>query len=79
MQAIPCINVNVSVIDICAWILSKGGWQSIVAYDIMTLVTAYLGQTSLGFTVTMAHINGAIAYYLGFLSSGNTFTGCAFT
>jgi len=68
-----------SSIEICTWITSKGGWQAIAAYDIMILVSAYLGQTNLGFTVEMAHINGAIAYYLNMLDSGNNFTGCSFT
>ena len=79
MQTIPCININVSAANICTWITSKGGWQAIAAYDIMTLVSAYLGQISLGFTVEMRYINGAIAYYLDMLDSGNDFTGCLFT
>ncbi len=79
MQTIPCININVSAADVCTWITSKGGWQTIAAYDIMTLVSAYLGQINLGFTVEMRYINGAIAYYLNMLDSGNNFTGCSFT
>lgn len=74
-----CQNVTVfQVVDICNWITSIGGWTAITAYHIMTLVRAYLLQINLGYTVTMAHINGAIAYYLGWLDSGNTFTTCAF-
>ena len=70
-------SVTIEAADICTWITSKGGWQAIAAYDIMTLVSAYLGQTNLGFTVEMAYINGAIAYYLNMLDSGNNFTGCS--
>lgn len=74
-----CQNVTVfPVVDICNWIISIGGWTAITAYHIMTLVRAYLGQISLGYTVTMAHINGAIAYYLGIKDSGNMFTTCTF-
>ena len=40
MQAIPCVNVSVSVMDICAWIASKGGWTNVAVFDIMTLVSA---------------------------------------
>jgi hypothetical protein len=78
IQTMPCINVNVSVGNICAWITSKGGWQAIATYDIMTLVDAYLQLTNLGYTVRMQDINGAIAYYLNIPTSGNTSTGCAF-
>lgn len=74
-----CQSVTVfQVVDICNWITSIGGWTAITAYHIMTLVRGYLGQISLGYTVTMAHINGAIAYYLGIKDSGNMFTGCMF-
>ena len=79
MQAIPCVNVSVSVMDICAWITSLGGWDAISTYHIMTLVDAYLQLTNLGFTVRMQDINGAIAYYLNMPASGNTSTGCAFS
>ncbi len=65
--------------DICAWIISRGGWSSLTTYDIMTLVSAYLNQTDLGFTVITAHIMGAVAYYLDNLTSGNSLTGCSFT
>jgi hypothetical protein len=64
---------------ICEWILSKGGWQNVAVFDIMTLVGAYLGQTNLGFTVTSAHIMGCVAYYLDNKPSGNSLTGCTFT
>ena len=73
------IPVNLVQSNICSWITSKGGISSLVAFDIMTLVSAYLLQTNLGFTVTTAHIMGAVAYYLNNLSSGNSLTGCSFT
>lgn len=78
MQAIPCVNVSVSVVGICPWIESKGGWVNVAIFDIMTLVSAYLGQTNIGFTVTIAHIMGSIAYYLNNVPSGNSLTGCQF-
>lgn len=74
---VSCPTVEVIAMDICTWITSLGGWQTITAYDIMTLVRGYLGQTNLGFTITMAYINGAIAYYLDMLDSGNNFIGCS--
>lgn len=74
-----CQNVTVfPVIDICNWIISIGGRTAITAYHIMTLVRAYLLQISLGYTVRMRDINGAISYYLGFLDSGDMFTECVF-
>lgn len=79
MQPIDCINVNVSVMDICAWIISRGGWANISIYDIMTLIRAYLGITNLGFMVTTSHITGCILYYLDNRPSGNSLTGCLFT
>ena len=78
MQAIPCVNVSVSVTNICSWIESKGGWTAITAYDIMTLVNAYLGLVPIDFPVTMAYILGAISYYLDIVDSGNAYTGCQF-
>jgi hypothetical protein len=77
-MAIPCANVDILNVDICNWIISIGGWTQITAYNIMLLVDAYLGLINLGYTVRMEDINGAIAYYLGFLDSGNMFTGCIF-
>ncbi len=75
-----CQNVTVfTAIDICNWIISIGGWTQITAYHIMLLVDAYLLHINLGFTVRMQDILGAIAYYLDFLESGNTFTGCVFS
>lgn len=74
-----CQNVSsFATLDICNWIISKGGWTAITAYDIMILVNAYLNLVPTGFTVTMAHILGAISYYLGIPDSGNAFTTCVF-
>ena len=64
---------------ICPWVTSKGGWNNLATFDIMTLVNGYLLQTNLGFTVSAAHIMGAVAYYLDNLTSGNSLTGCSFT
>jgi hypothetical protein len=64
--------------DICNWITSIGGWNKLATYDIMMMVGAYLGQNNIGFTVTSSYIMGAVAYYLGRLSDGNSLTGCTF-
>jgi hypothetical protein len=72
-------SITVAIADICQWIISRGGWAAITAYDIMLLVDAYLGLINFGFIVRMQDINGAIAYYLNLLDSGNSFTGCSFT
>jgi hypothetical protein len=79
-QPNQCITINVSTvgIDICSWITDKGGWQHLAVFDIMTLVSSYLGQTNIGFTVTSAHIMGCVAYYLSNMPSGNSLTGCTF-
>ena len=75
----PSCNFSIVISDICAWITSRGGWTNLAVFDIMTLVSAYLRRTNLGFTVTISHIMGVVAYYLGNLSSGNSLTGCSFT
>lgn len=67
--------------NICNWITALGGWRAIAAFDIMALVSAYSGQTNLGFTVSAAHIMGAVSYYSnksGSPASGNSLTGCSF-
>ena len=75
----PSCNLIIIDTEICNWIISRGGWTKITAYDIMILVNAYLNLVPIGFPVTMAHILGAISYYLGILESGNRYTGCSFT
>ncbi len=77
-QPIPCITINASTTSICTWIISKGGTTNIAVFDIMTLVSAYLGHTNIGFTVTISHIMGGVAYYLDNVSSGNSLAGCSF-
>ncbi len=74
-----CQDVYIfTTLDICNWIISRGGWGALRVYDIMQMVAAYLLQINLGFTVTVAYIMGAVAYYLGRLSNGNSLTGCTF-
>ncbi len=75
----PVVDLVIIPTDICEWIISRGEWHAITAYDIMLLVDAYLGLINFGFTVRMQDINGCIAYYLNILESGNSFTGCLFT
>lgn len=69
---------TVVTVDICNWIISRGGWANLAIFDIMQMISAYLGQINLGFTVTISYIMGAVSYYLGRLASGNTQTGCTF-
>ena len=71
------ISVILETIDICKWIASKGGWNNLRIFDIMTLVSTYLGQSNLGFTIAIAHIMGTVAYYLNNVSSGDSLTGCS--
>ena len=61
---------------ICDWINSKGGKSALGSFDISTLVMAYLGAENVGFQVSSAHISGAIMYYLGIQSEGDSLTGC---
>jgi uncharacterized protein (DUF433 family) len=80
MQIDSCIDINVTPpLDICLWIESKGGSTNIAVFDIMALVSAYLGHADVGFPVTIEHIMGAVAYYLSHVDSGNSLTGCTFT
>lgn len=67
------------VTEVCQWILSKNGWESIATFDIMELVQGYLNVKDIGFTVTTVHIMGIVAYYNNQLSSGNALTGCELT
>lgn len=80
MQAIPCINVNVSLpANICSWIISIGGWNQLIISDIMELVNGYLvGPSYLEFEVTFDYIMGSVAYYIGNVTDGNGLTGCTF-
>ena len=79
-NAVTGLLKQIAVTDpVCDWISGFGGWQALATFDIMALIEGYLGVTDLGFTVTSAHIMGAIAYYNNQLSSGNTLTGCDFT
>lgn len=74
-----CVTVDVispENIPVCLWITSKGGWTNIAVFDIMTLVSAYLGNVNLGFPVAIAHIMGCVSYYLDNKPSGDSLTGC---
>ena len=66
----------IGVGTICEWISSIGGWTNMSVFDIMTLVSAYLGNANIGFQVMSAYIMGAVAYYLDNDLSGNALTGC---
>ncbi len=74
---------SVTVVEtICSWLTVLGGPPAIMAFDIMSLVSAYVGATNIGFTVISDHIMGGVAYYLGKptnnTSNGNALTGCNF-
>ncbi len=71
------LSVILETMNMCQWITSKGGRNNLRIFDIMILVGAYLGQSNLGFTIAIAHIMGAVAYYLNNLSSGDSLTGCS--
>lgn len=78
---LSCVSMTktVEVLSlVCSWIISRGGWHLVSAFDIMTLVSAYSGQQNLGFTVSSAYIMGAVAYYSDNIVSGNNLTGCNF-
>lgn len=81
----PCIPITKTVLIttlplpiICDWITNKGGISSITIPNIFELVDAYLGITNINFIPTIKEILGTIDYYLGFISSGNSNTGCVF-
>lgn len=71
------VSVILEAANICQWITSKGGWNSLRIFDIMILVSAYLGQTNLGFAIAIVHIMGGVSYYLNNPSSGDSLTGCS--
>lgn len=64
--------------NICAWITNKGGAGDLSIAEIMELVDARLGIKDIGFTPTNQQIMGAVDYRLGFISSGNSKTGCSY-
>jgi hypothetical protein len=78
MTPAQCININVSQVGICSWIVSKGGITGITIPGIFELVDAYIGIANIGFIPTITEILGAVDYYLGFTTSGNTETGCSY-
>ncbi|MDD5614978.1 MAG: hypothetical protein PHH85_02115 [Candidatus Methanoperedens sp.] len=63
---------------ICGWVTDKGGATGLSVPEVLELVDAYLGIKNLGFTPTNQQIMGCVDYYLGFISSGNSKTGCGF-
>ena len=72
---VPLATLNVTI---CSWITGIGGIAGINSTRINTLADANLGIGSIGFTPTIPQVFGAIYYYIGFTSSGNTNTGCSF-
>jgi len=65
-------------ITICTWITNNGGVSGITIPKIFNLVDAYIGVTNIGFVPTNQQIFGCVDYYLGFITSGNSKTGCSF-
>lgn len=71
-------SCTVTVItSICSYISNLGGPTYVKAATINALITNY-ATGSLGFTTTATNLNGAILYYAGAKSNGNTATGCNF-
>lgn len=86
-SGLPGMSVSYNVVttimkaltgEMCGWITGTGGWDKLVAYDIMTLVKAYTNQEDIGFEVKSSDIMGSIAYYSGNVESGNQLIGCNF-
>ena len=86
-SGLPGMSVSYNVVtaimkaltgDMCEWITGIGGWDNLVAYNIMTLVRAYAGKEDIGLEVGSSDIMGSIAYYSGNIESGNRLTGCNF-
>lgn len=65
--------------NICEWIVSKNGANSVASYDIIELVREYVQPGGLDFTISTSDIMGLVAYYNNQLTSGNALTGCEFT
>lgn len=72
-----CTMTQTSV-TICTWITNNGGVSGITIPKIFILVDAYTGVTTIGFIPTNQQIFGTVDYYLGFITSGNSKTGCSF-
>ncbi len=62
--------------NVCTWLSNNGGIHPMPINNISRLIRAYLGYENIGFTVTASSISGTIAYYSGYVSSGNALTGC---
>lgn len=69
---------NITAATICTWITNNGGVSGITIPKIFNLVDAYIGVTNIGFIPTNQQIFGCVDYYLGFITSGNSKTGCSF-
>jgi len=67
-----------AITNICTWITNNGGVSGMTIPKIFNLVDAYIGVTNIGFTPTNQQIFGCVDYYLGFITSGNSKTGCSF-
>ncbi len=70
------IALKQSVIAICNWISSIGGWKAIKAKDVLTLMTAFIDGKG-AFKVTSSDVMGVIAYYIDEQAKGNKLTGCS--
>jgi len=67
-----------AITNICTWITNNGGVTGMTIPKIFNLVDAYIGVTNIGFIPTNQQIFGCVDYYLGFITSGNSKTGCSF-
>jgi len=62
--------------EICQYIESLGGVDSISMFDVLDVLGAYKGDMDIGFTPGMFDVMGIIAYYKGDRISGDELTGC---
>jgi len=62
--------------DVCSYIESLGGADSIGMFDVLDVLGAYKGDVDIGFTPGIFDVLGVIAYYKGDHTSGDELTGC---
>lgn len=67
--------------DLCSFIEACGGPSGLTITNVFVVIDSFIYQvppTDWGFIPTLNETFGVIDYYLGFINSGNTKTGCTF-
>jgi len=67
--------------EICIWVTHRGGATGLAITSVFEFIDCYLFQMppiDYSFIPTIMQTMGIIDYYLGFITSGNTNTGCSF-